>query len=114
MSPADCSTKSQSVPERGRDDGCVAYRRARRFAEERAFVALRRAAPARFAGAFTFAFALRTVLVDFFFIALAIVFLLFLSLFPVASPIVCPTNQKYLQHHGCERAVNAALMLSVL
>ena len=112
MSPADCSTKSQSVPERGRDDGCAAYRRARRFAEERAFVALRRAAPARFAGAL--AFALRTVLVDFFFIALAIVFLLFLSLFPVASLIVCPTNQKYLQHHGCERAVNAALMLSVL
>jgi hypothetical protein len=103
---------SQSVPERGRDDGRLAYRRARRFAEERAFVALRRAAPARFAGAF--AFALRTVLVDFFFIALAIVFLLFLSLiFPVASPIVCPTNQKYLQHHGCKRAVNAALMLSV-
>jgi hypothetical protein len=96
VSPADCSTKSQSVPERGRDDGCVAYRRARRFAEERAFVALRRAAPARFAGAFAFAFALRTVLVDFFFIALAIVFLLFLSLFPSCKPDRLPNESEIL------------------
>jgi hypothetical protein len=66
----------------------------RRFAEERAFVALRRAAPARFAGAF--AFALRTVLVDFFFIALAIVFLLFLSLFPSCKPDRLPNESEIL------------------
>jgi hypothetical protein len=68
----------------------------RRFAEARAFVALRRAAPARFAGAFTFAFALRTVLVDFFFIAFAIVFLLFLSHFPSCKPDRLPNESEIL------------------
>jgi hypothetical protein len=82
------------------------------LAAERLFVALRRAAPARFTGAFALVFVLRTVLVAFFFIALAIVSLLSLSHFPSASLIVCPTNQKYLQHHACESAVNAALMLT--